>query len=58
MVAFVGNIISFTVKLHTNLHLNIPTLRQSLDAKPIYASDGILNVHASISTILDLFICD
>jgi len=34
MVAFVGNIISFTVKLHTNLHLSIPNLRQSLVQKP------------------------
>jgi len=36
MVAFVGNIISFTVKLHTNLYLNIPNLRQSLVLKTVY----------------------
>jgi len=38
MVAFVGNIISFTVKLHTNLQLNVPNLRQSLVSNALYES--------------------
>jgi len=38
MVAFVGNIISFTLKLHTKLLFNIPILRQSLVSRTVYVN--------------------